>query len=99
VPETRAGPSSGASRDKRTGPRVGQGGESLRESKDLLEIGTESCHHGAGASSEAALASEDHLLLFRQGPEVVLGDAIDEPFDPAAIVDPPAGGVVGAGGM
>jgi hypothetical protein len=34
------------------------------------------------------------LLLLQEGLEVVLRDAIDQPFDPAAVVDPPAGGVV-----
>src|SRR5262249_61857840 len=36
--------------DAGTGPRVGQGGEPFAESKDLLDVGAEPCHHGAGAS-------------------------------------------------
>src|SRR5262249_11142275 len=36
--------------DPGTGPRVSQGGGSLGESKDLLGIGTEACHHGVGSS-------------------------------------------------
>src|SRR5262249_60510588 len=33
------------------GPRVGQGGEPLAEPEDLVGIGAEACHHGAGASA------------------------------------------------
>jgi hypothetical protein len=44
--------------------------------------------------SGATLAREELLLLLQEGLEVVLRDAIDQPFDPAAVLDPLAGGVV-----
>jgi hypothetical protein len=40
------------------------------------------------------MAGQDLLLLSQEGPEVVLGDAIDQPLDPATVVDPSAGRVV-----
>jgi hypothetical protein len=41
-----------------------------------------------------AAASQDLLLLAQEGLEVVLGDTIEQPLEPAAVVDPEAGGVV-----
>jgi hypothetical protein len=44
--------------------------------------------------SGAGLARKDLLLLLQEGLEVVLRDAIHESFDPVAVLDPLAGGVV-----
>ena len=80
-----AGPSAG----------VGQGGESSAQAEDLLDIGTEPCHHGEGASERGRpLLASDLLLPLQEGLEVVLRDAIDQPLNSAAVVDPAAGGVV-----
>jgi hypothetical protein len=41
-----------------------------------------------------ALAGRDLLLVLNEGLEVVLGDTIDQPFEPAAVLDPSAGSIV-----
>ena len=81
-------------RDLRTGPGVGQAGEVLGESEDLLGVGAEPCHHGAGPSAPRRPAGQDLLLLLQEGLEVVLGDALDQALDPTAVVDPSAGRLV-----
>ena len=35
-----------------------------------------------------ALASDERLLLFQESLKVLPGDLIDQPFDPAAVLDP-----------
>ena len=35
-----------------------------------------------------ALASDEQLLLFQESLKVLPGDLIDQPFDPAAVLDP-----------
>ena len=81
-------------RDPRTGPGVGQAGEVLGEPEDLLGVGAEPCHHGAGSSARGGRRARICLLLLQEGLEVVLGDAMDQPLDPTAVVDPSAGRLV-----
>ena len=76
-------------------PGVGQGGESLAESKDLLDIGTEPCHHGEGPSDRGRpLRVKIACFCSKKGLKIMFRDVIDPLVDLAAGLDRGADGLV-----
>ena len=65
-------------------------GQLASQSKDLIDIGTKPCHHGEWSSEgerPLPLPLKSGCFVPR-GLKVLLGDLINQPFDPATIVNP-----------